>query len=266
MLAQSYAAAGIESGASMSKRRLLAGIAIAALIATPVAAQERVDPAEWSAKPPVAPVRPVAEDFFGTKLVDTYRYMETAGDAETLAYIKAQGDHTRTVLDAVPARKAYLARIAALGSGFGFVNGYEEAGGRAFYLERAPGANVYDLMVREPGGAARKLVDIAGLIARTGEPHAISYFTASPDGQRVAVGVSAGGNENANLEVLDVTSGARVAGPIANARFAGPQFLPGGGMTFTLSQALKPGQPKTDTFLNRRSAIWDLKGEPVFTA
>ena len=250
----------------MFKRALLAGISATVMLVPHAAAGERGTPVEWSAKPPVAAARPVSEDFFGTTLVDPYRYMETAGDAETLAFIKAQGDHTRSVLDAIPARVGYLAKVSALGSQFGFVNSYEEAGGRAFYLERAPGANVYDLMVRDPGGATRKLVDIAGIIARTGEPHAISYFTASPDGKRVAVGVSAGGNENANLEVLDVSSGALLAGPIPNARFAGPQFLGDVAMTFTLSQALKPGQPRTDTFLNRRSAIWDLKNEPVFTA
>ncbi|MCA1660701.1 MAG: prolyl oligopeptidase family serine peptidase [Novosphingobium sp.] len=249
----------------MFKRVLLAGFSATLLVSPAAFAQERQKPVEWSVKPPAAAVRAVSEDFFGTTLVDPYRYMETAGEPETTAFIKAQRDHTRSVLDAIPARSAYLAKIAALGGQFGFVNGYEEAGGRAFYLERAPGANVYDLMVREPGGATRKLVDIAGLIARTGEPHAVSYFAASPDGERVAVGVSAGGNENADLEVLDVASAARIAGPIPNARFAGPQFLPGGGMAFTLSQALKPGQPKTDTFLNRRSVVWDLKREPMFT-
>lgn len=247
----------------MFKSVLLAGVSAAILMAPQAVAQDRVKPVEWTIRPPVAAVRPISEDFFGTTLIDKYRYMETAGDAETLDFIKAQGDHTRSVLDAIPARAAYLAKISALGSQFGFVNGYEEAGGRAFYLERAPGANVYDLMVREAGGATRKLVDIAGIIAKTGEPHAVSYFAASPDGQRVAVGVSVGGNENANLEVLDVATGARVAGPVPNARFAGPQFLPNGGLAFTLSQALKPGQPRTDTFLNRKAMIWALKDEPL---
>ena len=249
----------------MTKRALMAGVSTALMLTHPAAAQDRQKPVEWPIKPPAAPQRPVSEDFFGTTLVDPYRYMETAGDAETLAFIKAQGDHTRAVLDAIPARAPYLAKLAALGGQFGFVNSYAEAGKRTFYLERPPGGDVYDLMVREEGAAPRKLVDIAALIAATGKPHAINYFEASPDGERVAVGISEAGNENADLTLIDAATGARLAGPIPNARFAGPQFLPNGGMTFTLSQALKPGQPKTDTFLNRRGFIWDLKGEPVAT-
>ncbi|NJC06845.1 prolyl oligopeptidase [Sphingomonas kaistensis] len=238
--------------------------ASAALITGAVAhGQERQRPAEWQAKPPQAQVRSITEDFFGTKLVDNYRYMETAGDQETLGWMKAQGQHTRSVLDAIPARAAYLQKVSALGSQFGFINGYSEAGGRAFYLERAPGSDVFNLMVRESNGSSRALVDVAALLASTGKPHAINYYRPSDDGKRVAVGVSVGGNENADLTVMDVTTGQRIAGPVPNARFANPQFMSKGGLSFTISQELKPGQPKTDTFLNRQAVIWDMKGSPV---
>lgn len=239
-------------------------LATAALISASAGqAQDRPKPVEWQAKPPQAQVKPVTEDFFGTRLVDDYRYMETAGDQQTLDWMKAQGQHTRSVFDAIPARAAYLQKISALGSQFGFISNYTEASDRAFYLERAPGSDVFNLMVREASGTSRALVDVAALLAATGKPHAINYFEPSHDGKRVAVGVSVGGNENADLTVLDVATGQRMAGPVPNARFAGPQFLSNGGLAFTVSQALKPGQPKTDTFLNRQAMIWDMKGSPV---
>jgi prolyl oligopeptidase PreP (S9A serine peptidase family) len=81
---------------------------------------------------------------------------------------------------------------------------------------------VFDLVVRERDGRTRKLVDIAALIARTGKPHAINYYAPSQDGAKVAVGVSVGGDENADLTVLDVASGRQIAGPISHARFAEP--------------------------------------------
>ena len=223
--------------------------------------------AQTAAKPPVAPVRPVTETVFGTRLVDPYRYMETPGDPETLAWMKAQGDHTRGVLDAIPARAAYLEKVSAFGAQIGFATDYAEAGGRMFYLERPPGAEVFDLVVRDRDGRTRKLVDIAALIARTGKPHAINYFAPSQDGAKVAVGVSVGGDENADLTVLDVPSGRQIAGPITHARFANPSFTADGRrLAFSRAQALKPGQPKTDTFLNRVSNVWDMTGEPVVTA
>jgi prolyl oligopeptidase len=158
------------------------GAALAALLlASGASAQARARPVEWTAKPPPAPQRPVTEDFFGTRLTDPYRYMEQAGHEETRAWMLAQGDHTRSVLDSIPARAAYLERLSALGSKFGLVNSYVEAGGRAFYLERPAGADVFDLMVRGPDGSVRKLVDIAALVASSGKPHAINYFAPSQD-------------------------------------------------------------------------------------
>ena len=226
-------------------------------------AQDRVAPAAWPVTPPPATVRPVTEVLHGTTLVDPYRYMETPGDAETLAWIKTQGGFTRSVLDAIPARAAYAKRLSDLSGAFGPVFDYREAGGRAFYTERPAGGDVFDLMVREADGRARKLVDVAGLNARVGKPHAINYFEASPDGRLVAVGISAGGSENADLTVIDVATGRTVAGPIAYARGASPSFGPGGVLAFSLSQVPAPGAPKTATFLNRRSVLWDLKNAPV---
>jgi prolyl oligopeptidase len=242
----------------MRGKWLIAGVTVA----TGAVAQERVKPADWPGKPPVAAVRPVTETLHGTTLVDPYRYMETA-DAETIGWIKAQGSHTRSVLDAIPARADYAAKLAALSGSFGYVLDYREAGGRSFYQERPAGGDVYDLMVRDAAGPPRKLVDVAGLIARTGKPHAINYYEPSPDGRLVAIGISAGGNENADLTVVDVASGRTVAGPLPYARFAGPSFTPDGKLALTLSQVLKPGEARTGTFLNRRSVIWDMKGTPV---
>ena len=66
------------------------------------------------AKPPVAPVRPVTDDYFGTKVVDDYRYMEDLKDPEVQKWMKAQADYTRQTLDALPVYPALLKRIAEL--------------------------------------------------------------------------------------------------------------------------------------------------------
>ena len=229
-------------------------------------AQERVKPVDWPTSPPAAQQRPVVETFFGTTLTDPYRYMERPGDAEALAWMKAQGTHTRAVLDSISARADFLRRLSAFGAAFGQVSSYSEAGGRAFYLERPPGGDVFDLVVREADGRTRKLVDVAQLIAATGNPHTVNYFSPSHDGARVAVGISAGGGENADLTVLDVASGKRVAGPIANARYAWPSFDETGVLAFRQRQTLKQDQPRSEAFLNQRAFVWDLKNDPVAVA
>ncbi len=247
-------------------RKIFVAASILSIATHAGVAQPPPAPVEWPSKPPLAAVRPVTETIFNTPLTDPYRYMETPGDAETLAWMRAQAEHTRAVLDAIPERAGYLERLRSLGGSFGIVRSYTEAAGHAFYLERPAGGEVFNLMVREPGGETRALVDIATLDTRTGMPHAISYYAPSPDGTRVAVGVSQNGNENADLTVLDVKTGAQLAGPVANARFAVPSFTPTGGLAFTVLQALRPDQPKTETFLNARAMLWDLRGEPVAIA
>ena len=240
----------------------------AALLIAPcvVVAQDRLKPIDWPAAPPVATKRPVTETFFGTTLTDPYRYMETPGDAETLAFIRAQAAFTRSILDAIPARAGFLHRLSEFGAAFGLISDYTEAGGRTFYLERAAGAEVSDLMVRDPDGRTRKLVDVAALLAATGRPHAVDYFTPSKDGARIAVGVAVGGSEQADLAVLDVATGNRIAGPLTNARYNAHSFAEDGRLAFDQFQTLSPGQPRGDAFLNRRTLIWDLKTDPIAVA
>jgi len=56
--------------------------------------------ADPSKMPPDAPVKPVTEMLWGRKVTDNYRYME-ALDPATLDWMKVQGAHTRSVLDAM---------------------------------------------------------------------------------------------------------------------------------------------------------------------
>jgi hypothetical protein len=56
----------------------------------------------------VAPIRPVTDDYFGTKVVDPYRYMENLKDPEVQAWFKAQDDSARAVLAKIPGRQQLL--------------------------------------------------------------------------------------------------------------------------------------------------------------
>ena len=169
-------------------------------------------------KPPAAKVEPVTDTLFGRKVVDNYRYMETLGP-DTIAWMKAQGAYTRSVLDAIKPRAALTERVSKFTGSFGLINGFVSFGGRDFYEERAPGSDNFDLVVKDAQGT-RKIVDVAALrAANGGKPFAINYFLASPDGAKVAVGVSEGGSEDASITIYDAASGAAVAGPVDRAQF-----------------------------------------------
>jgi prolyl oligopeptidase len=215
------------------------------------------------ANPAPAPIKPVTETLWGKKVTDDYRYME-ALDPSTLDWMKAEGRYTRGVLDSIHPLAALKTDVAKFTASFGLVQGYASFGGRAFYEERAPGSDNFDLMVKDANGT-RKLVDVAALrAAHGGEPYAINYFLASPDGTKVAVGISKGGSEEASLTVLDVASGTQIAGPIDRANFGATGWTDDAKIVyFNRLKQLGPNDPGTEKFKDSTLDAWDMKSDPV---
>ncbi len=212
-------------------------------------------------RPPSAPMRPVTDAYFGTKIVDPYRWME-ALDEPTVAWMKAQGAYTRAVLDSIAPRRALLEKISAFTAAFGLTSSVQVYGGRTFYLNRAPGSDSYDLMVRNADGAVAKLVDVAALsVAHGGAPYAINYYATSPDGRLVAVGISEGGSEDASLSVYEAATGQQVAGPISRAHFGAANWADDGSLLYF--NRLPETQDRASRFLNSMAVVWNLKDEPV---
>jgi prolyl oligopeptidase len=185
-------------------------------------------------------------------------------DASTLDWMKAQGAYTRSVLDSTAPLDELKHKVAAFSGSIGLVQGYVEYGGRAFFEERAPGSDNFDLIVSDHAGK-RKLVDLAALrAANGGKPYAINYFLASPDGSKVAVGISEGGSEDAVLTVFLAATGAKLAGPIDRAQFGATSWSEDSKtLYFVRLKKLAPGDPPTAKYQNSTADTWDLKGEPV---
>lgn len=214
-------------------------------------------------QPAQAPVKPVTETLWGKQVTDNYRYME-ALDPSTVAWMKAQSAYTHSMLDAIPPRAALEAKIAAFTGSFGFTRGYVSYGGRAFYEERTPGSDNFDLVVSDKAGK-RRIVDVAAVRASNGgKPHAINYFVASPDGSKVAAGISAGGSEAASLFVYDVATGKQIAGPLDRADAGFVAWSPDSSRLYlTRLKTLAPGEDEIEKYRNAVLVSWDLKSEPV---
>src|ERR1700692_1175359 len=206
---------------------------------------------------------PVTETFWGRKVTDNYRYME-ALDPATIEWMKTQGDYTRSVLDGIKPLANLKAEVAKFSASFGLVQGYVRFGGRAFYEERAPGSDNFDLIVAD-GAGTRKLVDVAALrAANGGKPYAINYFLASPDGGKVAVGISEGGSEDAVLDVYDAAGGKKIAGPIDRAQFGATSWSDDSKILYFIRlQKLEATAPPTDNTRHATADSWDLKSEPI---
>ena len=209
--------------------------------------------------PPVAPVRAASDTYFGTTVTDSYRYMEDLSAADVQQWAKAQADHARAQLDAIPGRAPLLARIRELEDSVKERIGSVAlaGGGRVFYEKRNADANQYKLYVRDGfKGAERLLVDPDALAkASGGAPHAIEFFQASNNGKLVAYAVSEGGSEDAVIHVIDVASGKELIAPIDRAHYSYVSWLPDdSGFFYLRLQALAAGAPETEKY--KRSTAW----------
>jgi len=215
------------------------------------------------AKPPLAAARPVSETLHGATIVDPYRYFELM-QGPTLDWMRAQNDYTRAVFDAIAPRAALGERIDAFTGAFGSITDYARVGEREFFLGRGPSSDQFDLLVRDADGV-RTLIDVGALRAeRGGTPYAINYFAPSPDGTKVAAGLSAGGSEDASLYVYDTTTGARIAGPVDRAEYGEVNWRDDSqALYFIRLQALAAGAPDTEKYKDATIDAWDLAHEPV---
>jgi prolyl oligopeptidase len=167
----------------------------------------------------------LVEELHGFRVADPYRWLEDADSDETREWSKAQDELLAEWLDARPERAAVRDRLERL-LGAGLVTVPVLRGRRAF-VERRRGDQQHPvLLVREAGGTERTLVDPSALAED--DTVTLDGWVPSPEGERLAYFLSQGGDEEAALWVLDVTSGEVVEGPIDRTRYCPLAWLPGG--------------------------------------
>jgi prolyl oligopeptidase len=207
--------------------------------------------------PPVAAVRPVTDTYYGTTVVDPYRYFEDLKDPEVQSWMKGQSEYTRAVLDRIPGREALARRIHELSNSRTDRRGIVLRGNRLFYQLVEPGAEQPKLMVRDGlSGQERVLVDPAAFGARSGSHYALDYYQPSWDGRLVAYGLSTGGSEASTMHVLDVASGKDLVERIERTNSAIVSWRPDGRSFFYMKfNAVKADTPSNQTAFNARAYL-----------
>ena len=201
---------------------------------------------------PTAPIRNVPEVFFGTTVDDPYRDFETIKAPAVAAWMKAHSDSAHATLKRINGRAALrdtLERFEGAAAGR-VVDVVRLPGELYFYQRRGAKEDQFKLYMRRGlQGAEKLLFDPEKLKKQTGKSHAINYFSPSPDGQRVALGVSAGGSEEAALRVLDTRSGRQIGPQISRANFGALSWTPDSQeLFFHRMQPLTKGMPATDKY------------------
>ena len=187
--------------------------------------------------PPQAAVKPVAEMFHGTTIVDNYRWLEDGKSPETQKWVEEEMAYTRALLDPLPGRDAIHKRLTELLS-IGSITPPQIAGRYYFYTKREGMQNQPVLYVRENVskmvqndegkivenysdavmGKDRVLVD-ANQLAADGTI-ALDWWQPSDNGKYLAYGTSASGSEMSTLHIVETKTGKLLPDTIERTRAA----------------------------------------------
>jgi prolyl oligopeptidase len=215
--------------------------------------------------PPVAPVRNVVDDYFGTKITDPYRWMEDMKSPEFQAWMKAQNEHTRVIIDSIPGRQKLLENILDYDNARTSMVDLAKYGGRYFYRKIEPNQDNFKLYIRDvKTGKERMLVDPDRFKSSNETGHyALDYIYPSWDGKYVAYGVSPGGSEDSILRIFDVDAGHDLPEAIDRSQFASVSWLADNkSFIYTRLPPIKPSDPPTAKYLDSRSLLHKLGESP----
>ncbi|MDE3154218.1 MAG: S9 family peptidase [Acidobacteriota bacterium] len=179
-------------------------------------------------KPAYPPARPLdlVDDYHGTPVPDPYRWLEEAEAPETVAWVAAENELTRSRLDG-PAREALIPRLTALHR-YARTSAPVRRGSRWFYTRNDGQQNQAVLLVREVHSTApaRALVD-PNVISADGTT-ALTAFEPDDDGRRVVYGLSRNGSDRQELFVHDVDRGVDLDDRLLWAKFVSLAWLKDG--------------------------------------
>jgi prolyl oligopeptidase len=212
--------------------------------------------------PPVATPRPVADFFHGTRVIDSYRWLEKADSPEVQKWVSEENEYTRALLDPLTGRAAIQKRLTELLS-IGSVSAPVLAGRHYFYTRREGLQNQPVLYVRDSlNGSDRVLVD-ANSLAADGTI-ALDWFQPSENGKYVAYGTSPSGSEMSTLHVIESKAGEILPDTIERTRAASIAWLHDNS-GFYYTRYPKKGEVPPGQEMYNRHVYFHLLGSPVET-
>jgi prolyl oligopeptidase len=215
--------------------------------------------------PPAAPVRDVVDDYFGTKIADPYRWMEDMKSPEFQAWMKAQNDYTRVIIDSIPGRQKLMESIIDYDNARTSMVDLSKYGGRYFYRKIEPNQDNFKLYMRDvKTGQERMLVDPDRFRkAKETAHYALDYIYPSWDGKYVAYGVSPGGSEDSTLRILDVDAGHDLPEAIDRCQYPSVSWLEDNkSFVYTRLQKVGPNDPPTAKYLDSQALLHKLGESP----
>ena len=175
--------------------------------------------------PPAVEAIPVSDDYFGTKIAESYRWLEDANSPETRAFIDAENAYTARYLKQAKIRAQAVDDLDAL-ENVSFTNAPMQRADSYFFSRQLAGEQQSSIYVRHGWtGKDQRLIDPAKL---SRDPNtSVHLFDVSRDGTLLAYAVKQGGADESNIRVLEVKTGKTLEDELPTARYS-VAFAPDG--------------------------------------
>ncbi len=176
--------------------------------------------------PPAAAADPVTDDYFGTKITDSYRWLEDSKSTATRDFIQEQNAYTARYLKQARERPGIVDDLDALEH----VSRWSlpiERNGSYFFLKRIAGEDQSSIYVRHTWtGKDQRLVDPTALSRDANT--SVTIAAVSRDGGMLCYGVRQGGADETVLHILNVKTGKTLEDELPAGLYRSVNFTPDG--------------------------------------
>ena len=151
--------------------------------------------------------KPVADHYFGTLVVDDYRWLDNVSNPAVRKWIDAQNAISRAYLDTTPWLSLIRERLQQLNAGQSPEFSSLALSKKLFALKSQPPKNHrYIVVFDSPADSASERVVVDPEALDSTGTTAIDWYVPSRDGRLVAVSLSRNGSEDGSVHVFDVAT------------------------------------------------------------
>ncbi len=247
--------------------RLFSSLALGLSLVLPVAAQT-IHGGDGITLPPPPSVlaSPVYDNYFGTKIPDSYRWLEDARSDETRAYIDQQNAYTARYFQQARIHPHVVEALDPLERAPRWTLPIQRAG-NYYFTKRLPGENQASIYIRRGwAGKDERLIDPAALSRDANT--SVDLADVSRDGQLIAYRVRSGGADETTVRVFNVKTGKTLEDTLPAGLHWSVNFTPDGSGVFyttTNSQGSLLFEHVLGTRVTRDELLFgrEFRGEPL---
>ncbi len=198
-------------------KKLIIPFLCAAIVLT--ACKEESNKREITVNYPETTKQPVSDTYFGTEVVDNYRWLEDDRSKQTEDWVKAENEVTFDYLSKIPYRDQLKDRLSELWNYEKISSPFVE--GDYTYYYKNDGLQNHSVVYRKKGDAGKEEVFLDPNTFSEDGTTSLSGISFSKDGKTAAYSISEGGSDWRKVIVIDVESKKIKEDTLVDVKFSG---------------------------------------------